>query len=85
MEITFCYFDSHFSDCLVVVLWVSIFYCNGNNDKNIFLRSRLLAPKYTHFDSSSSLFQSQQSLKSQLNRKKSMLTIIFTGNREEAK
>ena len=51
----------------------------------IFLRSRLLAPKYTHFDSSSSLFQSQQSLKSQSNRKKSMLTIIFTGNREEAK
>ena len=35
--------------------------------------------------SSSSLFQSQRSLKSQLNRKRSMLTIIFTGNREEAK
>ena len=35
--------------------------------------------------SSSSLFQSQRSLKSQLNRKQSMLTIISTGNREEAK
>ena len=34
---------------------------------------------------SSSLFQSLQSLKSQLNRKQSMLTIISTGNREEAK
>ena len=41
-----------------------------------------------HFNcssSSSSLFQSQRSLKSQLNRKQSMLTIISTGNREEAK
>ena len=35
--------------------------------------------------SSSSLFQSQRSLKSQPNRKQSMLTIVATGNREEAK
>ena len=35
--------------------------------------------------SSSNLFQSQRSLKSQLKQKQSMLTIIFTGNREEAK
>ena len=35
--------------------------------------------------SSSSLFQSQRSLKSQLKQKQSMLTIIFTGNKEEAK
>ena len=34
--------------------------------------------------SSSSLFQSQRSLKSQLNRKQSMLTIVSTNNREEA-
>ena len=33
----------------------------------------------------SNLFQSQRSLKSQLKQKQSMLTIIFTGNREEAK
>ena len=33
---------------------------------------------------SNSLFQSQRSLKSQLNRKQSMLTIASTGNREEA-
>ena len=31
------------------------------------------------------LFQSQRSLKSQLKQKQSMLTIIFTGNRGEAK
>ena len=36
-------------------------------------------------NSSSNLFQSQRSLKSQLKQKQSMLTIIFTGNREEAK
>ena len=35
--------------------------------------------------SSSNLFQSQRSLKSQLKQKQSMLTIIFAGNREEAK
>ena len=40
---------------------------------------------YFNSSSSSNLFQSQRSLKSQLKQKQSMLTIIFTGNREEAK
>ena len=44
-----------------------------------------LPPILFSSSSSSSLFQSQRSLKSQLNRKQSMLTIISTGNREEAK
>ena len=35
--------------------------------------------------SSSNFFQSQRSLKSQLKQKQSMLMIIFTRNREEAK
>ena len=50
-------------------------------------RSKVYLAKLTvtGSSSSSSLFQSQRSLKSQLNRKQSMLTIISTGNREEAK
>ena len=44
-----------------------------------------LRPCLCSSSSSSNLFQSQRSLKSQLKQKQSMLTIVFTGNREEAK
>ena len=44
-----------------------------------------VASSFYFKQSSSNLFQSQRSLKSQLNRQQSMLTIVFTGNREEAK
>ena len=50
-----------------------------------FVESQFGSANSSNSSSSSSLFQSQRSLKSQLNRKQSMLTIISTGNREEAK
>ena len=50
------------------------------------LRTANLNSKFTgSYGSSSSLFQSQRSLKSQSKHEQSLLTKIFTGNSEEAK